>query len=67
MKNYVINLLIFLGIALLFYTGIFDFFSMESVKIGIWVLVGVMFIIGFFVLGNPFKKGKDDDEDDTKK
>lgn len=67
MRNYIINLLIFLGIVVLYYTGVFDFFTMKSVKIGIWVLVAAMFVLGFFVLGNPFKREKNDDEDNTEK
>ena len=62
MKAYLINVLIFGGILLLYYCGIFSFFANSYAQIAIFVLVGILFVIGLFVLGNPFSGGKDDEQ-----
>jgi len=46
----------------MYYFDVFAFFANRGVNIAVYVLVAILFIIGFFVFGNPF--GRRDDNDD---
>ena len=62
MKSYLINILIFGGILLLYYFDVFALFANQNMSIAVYALVALLFVIGFFVFGNPFGKGNDDED-----
>ena len=69
-KSILVNVLIILGLILAYYTNIFNLFAMsETFYIAIILLIG-LFIMAFKVLGSPFNKKGDvennesDDEDE---
>lgn len=61
MKAYFINILMFVGVFLLYKLGIFQAFSGFGVKIAIFVLICVLLVLGVYVFGNPFNT-EDNDE-----
>lgn len=61
MKAYFINILMFAGAFLLYKIGFFEAISSTGLKITTYVLIAILFVIGFFVLGNPFGGGSDNE------
>jgi len=61
MKAYLINILMFVGVFLCYKIGLFSSISGFGLKVATFVLVGILFVIGFFVFGNPFDGGDNDE------
>ena len=61
MKAYLINILMFIGVFLCYKLGVFNSFSGLGLKIAAFILIAILFVVGFFVFGNPFGGGSDDE------
>ena len=62
MKAYFINILMFVGIFACYEFGIFEVFTTNGMHAAVFILVCVLFVLGFFVFGNPFGERGDNDE-----
>lgn len=62
MKTYFISVLILAGVFLCCKLGVFNLFSGFGLKVAAFVIVGILFVIGFFVLGNPFSGGSKNED-----
>ncbi len=63
MKTYFINILILILILLAYYIDFFSWFTGSRALFLAVLLVIIMFVIGWKVIGNPFAKDKNHDED----
>lgn len=62
MKSWLISLLIVLGLAGAYYTDIFGLIAGRGALITALVFVIIVLLAALKVLGNPFRRADDDDE-----
>lgn len=61
MKAVFINIIMLLGLVLMYYTDFWSWFTFKNAFAYSLVLVAVVLLIGLKVFGNPFVRGKDND------
>lgn len=62
MRNILINMVIILILAVMYYTNAFGVISSNGIFIFATILLIVMVLIALKILGNPFKRVDDDDD-----
>lgn len=58
LKAWFVSLFILLLLAAAIYLGIFDWFASGSAHLVGLGAIGIVLVVAFFVLGNPFRKQK---------
>ena len=61
MKALLINVIVLLGLVLLYYSGVLTLFASKYALLYSLLLVAVVLLIGLKVFGNPFERGKNND------
>ena len=61
MKTILVDIALLLALFAFYYTGAYALFSSKIVFVCSLLLMTIVLVAAFVVLGNPFRRGKDDD------